>query len=274
MTGRQKRELLILIAIVAVAVIAGSFVRTCSTDETPSAPRPSGSPRIVATVNDIEVWSEDVDKHFRATMGTLEMNDEEMPQNMRREFRRAALSQIVEEMLLVEGAEARGISVADEEVASFIDTELRSEFASEEEFLASLKADIGFDLDDLRKMVRPWIIREEMLEFFAADIEISDEEINAELKMYEGILKDHPGGDVPLPSREEVAASLRRHKAETEYVLWMDTLMASAVIEILDPELQTSKPLEGAASQAPEEPGHQDHAECPDADDQPNGTEE
>lgn len=274
MTGRQKRELLILIAIVAVAVIAGSFVRTCSTDETPSAPRPSVSPRIVATVNDIEVWSEDVDKYVRATMAAMEMNDEEMPQNMRREFRRAALSQIVEEMLLVEGAEARGVSVTDEEVVSFIDTELRSEFGSEEEFLASLEADIGFDLDDLRKMVRPWIIREKMLDLFAADIEISEGEISTELKIYEEMLKNHPGGDVPLPSHEEIAANLGHRKAETKYKLWMDTLMAGAEIEILDPELQASKPLEETASQAPEEPGHQDQAERPDVDVQPNDTEE
>ncbi len=274
MTGRQKRELLILIAIVAVAIIAGSLARTCSTDESPGAPRHSASSRVVATVNGSEIQSEDVDKYFRANLGMMDMKDEDIPANMRREVRQAALTQIIEETLLIEGAEDRGVSVNDEEVDSFIDAELRSEFASEEEFLASLEADIGFDLDDLRRMVRPWMIRKEMLELFAADTEITDEEIDAELKMYEEILRNHPGGDVPLPSREEVVANLRRQKAETEYVLWMDTLMADAEIEILDPELQASEPVEDAASQAPEEPGHQDQAERPDVDTPPDKTEE
>lgn len=273
MTVRQKRELLILVAIVAVAIVAGSFVRTCSTAETPSVSRPSMSPRVVATVNNIEVWSSDVDKYSRATIGAMEMNGEEIPNKMREEVRRAALSQITEEILLVEGAKARGVSATEEEVTTFINSEFRSEFDSEEEFLKSLEADVGLSLDDLRKMVRSWIIREEMLELLAPDIEIADEEINTELKMYEEMLEGHPGGKVPPPAREKVVANLKRQKAETEYELWMDTLIASAEIEILDPELQAPEPMEETASSAPKEPGYQYHAERPDADGQPDDTE-
>ena len=274
LTARQKREIVILVAVVAVAIVAGSFFRTCSNSETRGVPSHSASPRIVATVNDTDVRSEDVDNYFRATIEAMEMRDEEMPQKMRREISRTALSQIVEGILLAEGAEARGVSASDEEVDSFIDTEVRSEFDSEEEFLSSLEADVGLSLDDLRKMVRSWILRDKMIDLFAADIEVSEEEIDAELKMFKEILKNHPGGDVPLPSRDEVAANLARQKAEAKYALWMDTLMASAEIEILDPELQASEPLGDAASQTPGEAGHQGQAEGQDTDIQPDDTEE
>jgi len=273
MTGRQKRELLILVAIVAVAIVAGSFARTCSKAETPSVFRPSMSPRIVATINSIEVWSGDVDKYSRATMGAMEMIDEEIPQQMREKVRRAALTQIMEEILLVKSAKARGVSATEEEVTTFIDSEFRSEFDSEEEFLKSLEADIDLGLDDLRKMVRSWIIQKEMLELFAADIEITDEEINTELKMYEEMLEGHPGGKVPPPSREEAAASLKHRKAKAKYELWMDTLMADAEIEILDPELQAPEPMEENAFHAHGESSNQDTAEHPDADGQPDDTE-
>jgi len=124
------------------------------------------SPRIVATINSIEVWSGDVDKYSRATMGAMEMIDEEIPQQMREKVRRAALTQIMEEILLVKSAKARGVSATEEEVTTFIDSEFRSEFDSEEEFLKSLEADIDLGLDDLRKMVRSWIIQKEMLELW------------------------------------------------------------------------------------------------------------
>lgn len=265
-------------AIVAVAVVAGSFVRTCSKEEAPDAfhslmSPTSTSPRIVATVNGNEILSSDVDKCSRAAIGAMEMNDAEIPQEMRDQVRRASLSQIIEEMLLEEGAKARGVSATDEDVTAFIDSEFRSEFDSEEEFLAHMEADIGLNLDDLRKMVRIWIVREEMIELFAADIEITEEEINAELKMYEEMLEGHPGGKVPPPSREEAGESLKHRKAKEKYDLWMDTLIAEAEIEILDPNLQALKPLTEGPFQGHGMPSSQEPAEHPNADGQTDNSE-
>ena len=261
-----------MIVVIAVAVVAGSFVRTCSKKETPSFSHPPLPPRVVATVNGKEIQSSDVEKCSRATLGAMEMSDEEIPQKMRDEVRRASLSQIIEEILLEEGATARGISATEEEVTAFIDSEFRSEFDSEEEFLAHLEADIGLNLGDLRKMVRIWIIREEMLELFSADIEITEDEIDIELKMYEEMLEGHPGGKVPPPSREEATESLKHRKAMEKYEIWIETLVADAEIEILDPALQAVKPLGENAFHAHGEAGAQDKAELPGADGPPDDT--
>jgi hypothetical protein len=279
MTKRQKRELVILIVVVVVAVVTGSYFRTCAKNEAPSVSHPlMSSPsmpaRVVATVNGKEIRSAEVDKCSRATIGAMEMNDAEIPQKMRDEVRRASLSQIIEEILLEEGAKARGISATEEDVTAFIDSEFRSEFDSEEEFLAHMEADIGLNLDDLRKMVHIWIVREEMLKLFAADIEVTEEEINTELEMYEKMLEGHPGGKVPPPAREEAAESLRHRKAMEKYELWMDTLMADAEIEILDPELQALKSPEEIPFSGHGMPTSQDPAEHPDADGQPDDTGE
>jgi FKBP-type peptidyl-prolyl cis-trans isomerase (trigger factor) len=279
MTKRQKRELGILIVVVVVAIIAGSYFRTCSRNEAPSVSHPiMSSPsmptRIVAKVNGKEILSGEVDKCSRATIGAMEMNDAEIPQKMRDEVRRASLSQIIEEILLEEGAEARGISATDEEVTAFIDSEFRSEFDSEEEFLAHMEADIGLNLEDLKKMVHIWIVREEMLNLFTADLEITEEEIDTELKMYEEMLEGHPGGKVPPPAREEAAESLKHRKAKEKYDLWMDTLIAEAEIEILDPELSASKPLGENAFHAHGEASTQDQTERSDPNAQPDDSDE
>jgi uncharacterized membrane protein len=272
MTGRQKRELLILIVVVVVALVAGGLFRSYQGREKPVASQLQPSPRVAATVNGAEILSEDVDKYFRATLGMLDMGNKEIPSKMRQEVRRNSLTQIVEETLLVAGAKARGIPITDEEVESYIDSEMRGEFHSEKDFLESLEADIGFDLKDLRKMVRPWIAKDKILKLLAEDIEVTDEEVEAEIEAYREMLKDHPGGEVPLPSREEVAANIRMRKAETEYELWMDTLLAEADIEILDPELQPGGLAEGSAHASPEAPVGPNHTGAPAANGQPDKT--
>ncbi len=259
MTGRQKRELLILIAVVAIALVAGSIFRSFSGNKAPEATQPTQRPRVAATVNGAEILSGDVDKYYKATLSMLDMEDDEMPAQMRQEVRRTSLAQIIDETLLIKGAEARGISVTGEEVDSFIDSEMKTGFPNEKEFLESLEADVGFNLDDLRKMVRPWIAKEKMLVLLAADLEVTDEEVDAELEAYREMMKDHPGGEVPLPPREEVAAVLLERKAESEYEIWLDMLLAEADIEILDPELRSPEPERGTSVAASEESGEQNH---------------
>ncbi len=243
MTKRQKRELLILVIVVALAVVAskllgGHFGGDVSLPE--KTPQP---PLVAAIVNGEEISSSTVDLCYTAALWMHDLDREDVPEDMRRPLRQNLLDMIIRDKLLAEGAEASGVSVTDEEVEQTIQEQfLPPEFSGEEEFLETVKADLGPAADSLWEMVRNLKLASKMQERLSEGIEVTEEEVDAELVAYAEALKHHPGGEVPLPPREEARDNLVRRKAELEFARWIDGLLAEADIEIVDPDLQAPIP--------------------------------
>lgn len=253
MTARQKRELLILVIVLIVAVGAGMAYRQFTSGGAgdagaPGRPRNTSPSDIVARVDGQEITRATLDKYYRVTLGLHDLKAETVPGTMQRRLLASSVKQIVDERVLASAAASRGVEVTEEEVAEMVE-EAKKAFGSEKEFAENLKNDLGLTVDELKEMLFYQRLAEEVRQTFAEGLEVAEGEIDERLKEYEGMLQEHPGGEVPLPSREEVKAEVAFGKADRLYTEWLDGAVAAANVEVLDKSL-----IEEALPQTPE--GH------------------
>jgi hypothetical protein len=235
MTARQKREILILAIVIIVAAGAGMAYRQLTSGGAgdtgaPAKPRKTAPTDIVARVEGQEITRATLDKYYGVTLGLHGLDAATVPDTMQRRLMASSLKQIIDERVLATAAASRGVEVTEEKVAEMVE-QAKKAFASEEEFADNQK------------------LAEEVRQTFADGLEVADSEIDQRLKEYEGMLKDHPGGEVALPSRDEVKAEVAFGKADQLYTEWLDGVVAAANVEIVDKSL-----IEEAQPQMPE--GH------------------
>ena len=253
MTARQKREILILAIVIVVAAGAGMAYRQFTSGGAgdtgaPGRPRKTSPSDIVARVEGQEITRATLDKYYGVTLGLHGLDAATVPGTMQRRLMVSSLKQIIDERVLASAAASRGVDVTEEEVAGMVE-QAKKTFASEEEFADNLNNDLGLTVDELKEMLFYQKLAEEVRQTFAEGLEVAEGEIDQRLKDYEGMLQEHPGGEVPLPSREEVKAEVAFGKADRLYTEWLDGAVAAANVEIVDKSL-----IEEAEPQMPE--GH------------------
>jgi hypothetical protein len=253
MTARQKREILILAIVIIVAAGAGMAYRQLTSGGAgdtgaPAKPRKTAPTDIVARVEGQEITRATLDKYYGVTLGLHGLDAATVPDTMQRRLMASSLKQIIDERVLATAAASRGVEVTEEKVAEMVE-QAKKAFASEEEFADNLNNDLGLTVDELKEMLYYQRLAEEVRQTFADGLEVADSEIDQRLKEYEGMLKDHPGGEVALPSRDEVKAEVAFGKADQLYTEWLDGVVAAANVEIVDKSL-----IEEAQPQMPE--GH------------------
>jgi len=253
MTSRQKRELLILAIVIVVALAAGMAYRQLvsggGTASSAAAGARKASPAdVVARVNGEEIKRELLEKYYRVTVWLHQLDPEAVPEAMRQRLIGRTLEQIIEERVLASAAASRGVEITPEQVDEMVE-EAKRNFETDEEFARSLKDDLGLTVDELKEMLHYQRMAEDVRRTFTEGIEVDESEIDRQLKDYEEILKEHPGGEVEMPSREEVKQDLLLSKADGLYQEWLTGLVATADVEILDMSL-----VEQAQPQMP--PGH------------------
>jgi len=91
------------------------------------------------------------------------------------DFQQRLLDNMINNVLIRQAAEDRGITVSDDEVATQID-ELKSGFQSEEQFTQALEQ-AGMDVDSLEQQVHDQLITERLLEQLTSDVEIADADV-------------------------------------------------------------------------------------------------
>jgi len=241
LTGRQKRELLILLVVIVLAVgagkLAGHYLRRA---EHPA--EPGNRPRVAARLDGMDIPAGTLDKYYRASLWLHGLTEQSVPEEMRKLLRQNALNQVIRDRLLARGAEAEGVTVTEDELEQIIGEEFRSQFASNEEFAAALRQDVGLAVDDLKEMVRSLRLAQKMEELLMPGITVSESEIAQEHAYYAELLQHHPGGEVSPPARAELEQFIRARKAREELNRWIDGLLAEAAVEVLDPELEVPGP--------------------------------
>lgn len=258
MNSRQKRELVILIIVAVVALAAGMAYRTLISplpaNETKGAiGKPLKRPQIAARVNGSDITNDEVDVYYNSNLGLKSVKEENIPEEMRTEYRYEALEQLIEERMLVTGAAELGIQITKEETEKLFQKKVVPNFKDKAELEESLKKDLGITVDQLKARLARQDLADRVKAKLTAGMKVTDAEVAAEKKSLEKILKSHPGGKVELPSDSDIRKQLLEKKTEQAYANWMESLTAKTEVEILDPSLK-AKP-EPVQEETPAEAG-------------------
>ncbi len=135
-----------------------------------------GSNDVAARVNGEEISSTELDEqieHLREQSPQMFEGEEGEARVL--DFKRRLLESMIDNVLVRQAAEERGISVSEEEIDTQID-ELKAGFPSEDEFNTAL-ADAGLTLADLRDQLSEQLVTQRLMEELAGDAEVTADEI-------------------------------------------------------------------------------------------------
>lgn len=243
MNSRQKRELIILIIVAVVALAAGVIYKTLITPLPPNETsgaigKPMKRPKVAARVNGTEITNGEVDAYYNSNLGLKGVKEENIPEEMRAEYRYEALELLIEERMLVTGAAGLGIQVTKEESEKLFQAKVIPNFKDEAELEASLKADLGITIEQLKDRLMRQELADRVKVHLTTGLNVTAAEVTAEMKTLEKILKSHPGGKVELPSREDILKQLLEKKIDQAYADWINSLTSKTEVEIVDPSLK------------------------------------
>jgi peptidyl-prolyl cis-trans isomerase SurA len=168
-------------------------------------------PEVVATVNgkDIEkdMFVTTIEQQaMQVTMQGIDLESEEGVEYVE-ELKNQVLDQFINSMLIADAASNDGLEVTEEEIDNGI-TELMTQYGIEsEEELQELVEAQGMQIDELRNDVEENVKSSKYVEQEAAEIEISDEEIQS---FYEEAIGAAPESDSEqIPPLEEVSSDIK-----------------------------------------------------------------
>jgi foldase protein PrsA len=132
-----------------------------------------GAGDIAATVNGEHVYASEIE----AELDLIRAEYPQMFQGIDGEareidFRQRILDNMVVNILLIQAAEAEGVTISDEDIDDAV-TEVRAGFPDEASFEASLEG-VGMTVEDLRDQVREQLLTQEILDMLSDDTEIDE----------------------------------------------------------------------------------------------------
>lgn len=135
-----------------------------------------GSNEVAARVNGEEISRAELDEQVDILRAqSPQMFEGEEGEVRILDFKRRLLESMIDNILVRQAAEERGITVSDEEIDLQIE-ELKVGFPGEEEFNVAL-ADANLTIDDLRDQLREQLITQRLMEELVGDDEVTDSEI-------------------------------------------------------------------------------------------------
>ncbi len=153
----------VLVAVLAIALATG--LTACRSEE------------IAARVNGEEISAAELDAQIERF---LEQSPQmfEGPEGEARllDFKRRLLESMIDNVLVRQAAEERGIEVADEEIESQIE-DLKASFPSEEDFDIAL-ADANLTLDGLKQQIRDQLATQRLMEELVGSDQVTAAEID------------------------------------------------------------------------------------------------
>jgi foldase protein PrsA len=157
---RTFRPLLALtLAVVLVTGIVG-----CSSND------------VAAIVNGEEISKAELDAQVNRLMEqSPQMFEGDEGESRLLEFKRQLLDNMINNVLIRQAAEERGIAISDEEIDAQIN-DLKGGFPTEDDFNAAL-AEANLTLDDLKQQLRDQLATQRLMEELVGDEEIAEEEI-------------------------------------------------------------------------------------------------
>jgi parvulin-like peptidyl-prolyl isomerase len=205
-----------LLALVVVAVAAGCGGGGGGTDQesvttaTQDVEVPDGA---VALVGETPILQVDLDRLFTTAAASAEANGTEFPAvgtPQYEEIRQQAVDLLVERTILVAEAEARGITVTDEEVTERLDDLKEQFYNGDDEKYQEEIGQIGLTEDDIRTDLRIKVLYEKLFADVTKDVTVSDADVRA--------YYDENQDRFTTPETREVAHILVATKKEADEV--------------------------------------------------------
>ena len=135
-----------------------------------------GSPS-VATVNGVPISQEDFDFEFQQTIGQMAQQGRMVGEESMPMVRESVIGRMIEEELLYQDTQARGIEVAEQRVSQEL-ARVKARFGSEEEFQRTLST-LKISEDDLKRKIRRGLAIQQLIGQLVADVQVSDDEMKA-----------------------------------------------------------------------------------------------
>ena len=135
-----------------------------------------GSNDIAARVNGEEISRAELDEQVEILRAqSPQMFEGEEGEERILDFKRRLLESMIDNVLVRQAAEERGVTVSDEEIDAQLE-DLKAGFPSEEEFETAL-ADANLTLADLRDQLREQLTTQRLMEELAGDADVTDAEV-------------------------------------------------------------------------------------------------
>ncbi|MBS3766181.1 SurA N-terminal domain-containing protein [Candidatus Bipolaricaulota bacterium] len=147
-------------------------------------------------------------------------------------YRSFVLEKLIEEKLILQKAESRGIEVKDKEIKNRLSTIINrtKEVTNKEELVEKLKEDQR-SLEDLKEEIRRKIIREKLRREVVGKVKVSESEIRDYYEKNKKTFRDQDGEIEPLAEeKDHIRENLREDKKEARWNEWLEKVKREAKI--------------------------------------------
>lgn len=256
MTKRQIRELTYLVVAVCAGALLGFGYRSwmqktqgsttkggvnlahppMTQESRANAPNPLSDTAVVARFDGNAIKGAQINKYVGFYLGISGKTEAEATREELLYFRRLALNEIIEEPILDAEAKRKGVSVSEAELETFL-KKAKEGFGSEADFEKAVSEDLGLSIDEFMSFSKRMLLRQKLIEATPLSKQITDAEVEKALKNLKQMMKSHPGGEVPLPSPEEMRKKLELNQKQFAFEAWLAEQRKKYKVEILDESL-------------------------------------
>ena len=134
-------------------------------------------PLPVATVNDVTITQQNFDFELQQTIGQMAQRGQMIGEETLPMIRQSVLNRMIDEELLYQDSQAKGIAVPDQRIADEL-AGIKSRFPSEAEYNTTLNA-LKMSEDDLKTKIRRGLAIQQLIGKLTTDIQVTDEEKKA-----------------------------------------------------------------------------------------------
>lgn len=148
-------------------------------------------------------------------------------------YRGYVLEKLIEEKLILQKAESRGIEVKDKEIKNRLSTIINrtKEVTNKEELIKRLKEDQR-SLEDLKEEIRRKIIREKLRQEVVGKVNVSESEIRDYYEENKNTFRDQDGEIEPLAEeKDHIRENLREEKKGARWKKWLKKAKKEAEID-------------------------------------------
>ncbi|MCF7875693.1 SurA N-terminal domain-containing protein [Candidatus Bipolaricaulota bacterium] len=148
-------------------------------------------------------------------------------------YRSYVLEKLIEEKLILQKAESRGINVKDREIENRLSTIINrtKEIANKEELIEKLEKDQR-SLDDLKEEIHHKLVREKLRRGIVGKVKVSESEISNYYEKNKNSFRDKEGEVKPLAEeKDHIRKKLRADKKEVRWKEWLKEVKKEATIK-------------------------------------------
>ena len=134
-------------------------------------------PMPVATVNDVTITQQNFDFELQQTIGQMAQRGQMIGEETLPMIRQSVLNRMIDEELLYQDSQAKGITIPDQRIADEL-AGIKRRFPSEAEYQNTL-TQLRMSEDDLKTKIRRGLSIQQLIGTMTTDIQVTDEEIKA-----------------------------------------------------------------------------------------------